>query len=111
MAAGLKGALESLKTAVGDLASLEVQTYTGSIAVTADGQMDDIETVIKDGKANGTLTLVAVTKMNFDGDAINLVPEEAFPDHIRNAHDSAIQAGIETRQGLMQLFGDVIGLK
>ncbi len=111
MAAGLKGALESLKTAVGDLASLEVQTYTGSIVVKADGKMGDIETVLKDGKTNGTLTLVAVTKMNFDGDAINLVPADNFPEHVRDAHDAAVTAGIETRQGLLQLFGDVIGLK
>jgi len=111
MAEGLEGALKSLQTAVGDLASLEVQTYTGSIDVQVDGTMADIETVLQNGKSNGTLRLVAVTKMNFDGDAINLVPADKFQDHVRVAHDAALKAGIETRQGLLQLFGDIIGLK
>jgi len=49
--------------------------------------------------------------MNFDGDAINVVPSEVFPAHVQRAHDSAVKAGIETRQGLIQLFGELIGLK
>ncbi len=55
--------------------------------------------------------MVAVTKMNFDGDTLNLVPVDKFPDHVRDVHDAAVQAGIETRQGLLELFGDIIGLK
>jgi len=111
MAKGLKGALESLKSAVGDLASLEVQTYTGSIDIKANGKLDDFEAFLKQGASAGTLSLVAVTKMNFDGDAINLVPSDKFPDHVRDIHDAAVLAGIETRQGLLDMFGDIIGLK
>jgi len=47
MAEGLRGALGSLKTAVGDLSSLEVQTYTGTISVEADGKIGGIEKVLK----------------------------------------------------------------
>ncbi|OIO71884.1 MAG: hypothetical protein AUJ57_06465 [Zetaproteobacteria bacterium CG1_02_53_45] len=114
MATGLKGAMERLKNVAGDLASLEVQTYTGTVSVQTDGQgkLVDFEKYLEAVQTQGNgLKLVAVTKMNFDGDAINLVPEDAFPEHIQNAHDSAIRAGIETRQGLLQLFGDIIGLK
>ncbi|MDX8405511.1 MAG: hypothetical protein R8K50_05095 [Mariprofundus sp.] len=115
---GFRDALQSLKSAVGDLSSLEVQTYTGSV------KLDDIQG--KDGKPlspakfeeylqtaigkPADLKLVAVTRMNFDGDTINLIPEDGFPDHVQKAHESAVKAGIETRQGLLALFGGMIGL-
>lgn len=110
MAKGLINALEGLKDAVGDLASLEVQTYTGSITVNADGKLGDFEDFLKKGTTSGKLKLAAATKMNFDGDTINLVPDGAFPAHVQKVHDAAVKAGIETRHGLLTLFGGMIGL-
>jgi len=116
---GLKGALEELKTAACDLASLEVQTYVGKVDISQ--PKDSKGAAIKVTKFEdylkaqiGTpsdLALVAVTKMNFDGDAINLVPNELVQDHVLKAHDAAVKAGIETRHGLLALFGSILGLK
>ena len=116
---GLKGALEGLKNAVGDLASLEVQTYVGKIDISKpkDSTGKEIRvTAFEDylkaqvGVPEG-LALVAVTKMKFDGDAINLVPKDGVHDHVLKAHDAAVKAGIETRHGLLALFGNILGLK
>jgi len=115
---GFKKAFESLNTALGDLSSLEVQTYVGKIELpdTEDGgkklDVTKFEDYLKGCVAKpNDLKLVAVTKMNFDGDAINLVPEEGFPDHVQKVHEAAVRAGIETRHGLLSLFGSLIGVK
>lgn len=118
MAEGIKAAIESLKEKVGDLASLEVQTYVGTVALPAqNNEGKDLDVTKFEDYLQGCvakpsdLKLVAVTKMNFDGDAINLVPEAGFPDHVQKVHESAVKAGIETRHGLLALFGSLLGLK
>ena len=106
-------ALKSLKDAVCDLTSLEVQTYTGdlNVAVDSDRPLTDFEEILKQVKASGTLKLAYVTKISFDGDGIVLVPETAAADHIQQAHSAAIKAGQEVRQGLITLFSELTGLK
>ncbi|EAU56147.1 hypothetical protein [Mariprofundus ferrooxydans] len=107
----LKDALKKLDDTLEDLSSLEVHTYVGDIEVNTEGQLGDFEAYIKKhGVANGKIKLVAVTKMMCDGDAVNLIPEKAFPDHIQRVHDAAVKAGIETRHGLLSLFGGMAGL-
>lgn len=109
----LQDALNQLKTAACDLTSLEVQTYVGKIDVVVDGVTDstDFEASLKEAKTNGDITLSLVTKLNFDGDGIVLVPPSAPADYIQQAHDAALKAGHDVRQGLIALFADVIGLK
>ncbi len=120
--AGLKEALDTLKNAVGDLASLEVQTYSGSIELyleqvdagngTKKAKMKDFETLLADATDQSkNLQLRAVTKMMFDGDAINLVPDGDFSGDIEKVHSAAVKAGIDTRHGLLELFGGMVGLK
>ena len=95
-----------------DFSSLEVQTLSGSLDVKlSDGKLDDFETLIKNAETGGTLKLRAVTKMMFDGDAINLVPDGDFSGDIEKVHAAALKAGIDTRQGLLELFGGMVGLK
>lgn len=108
----LKDALESLKDAVCDLTSLEVQVYTGNLDVAVTDQVGStsFEDILKNVKTSGDLKLVGVTKINFDGDGFVLVPSQAMPDHIREAHDAAIKAGQEVRAGLIALFADMTGL-
>jgi hypothetical protein len=109
----LKNALDELKNAVGDLTSLEVQTYIGEIDVVVEGQTGStsFEDSLKKAKTDGKITLQLVTKLNFDGDGIVLVPASAPADYIQQAHDTALKAGNDVRQGLIALFADVIGLK
>lgn len=106
-------ALRKLKDTLCDLTSLEVQTYTGdlNVAMDSEGGSTDFETILSKVKKAGKLKLVYVTKINFDGDGIVLVPETATPDHIQQAHNDAIKAGQEVRQGLLTLFSEVTGLK
>lgn len=109
----LENALIDLKNAVGDLTSLEVQTYVGEIDVVMDGVTDstNFETALKNAKASGKVTLKLVTKLNFDGDGIVLVPSSAPADYVQEAHDAALEAGNQVREGLIGLFADVIGLR
>lgn len=118
--AGLKGAINALKNAVGDLASLEVQTITGSIkAVTAKesdaaskpksgGSIIDWTKAVKNARASANVELVMATKINFDGDATLFIREEEIPGFIREAHDQAVLAGLEVRSDLMNLVKDTI---
>ena len=107
----LSDALDKLKTAVGDLASIEVQTYVGPIDVFIKEKKDStsFEDTLKKAKQSGNIKLSLVTKTNFDGDGIVLVPDSAPADYIQKAHDSALKAGNDVRQGLIELFSDVIG--
>jgi hypothetical protein len=109
----LQKALNGLKNAVGDLTSLEVQTYVGEIDVVVDGATGSasFEDSLKQAKTEGKITLQLVTKLNFDGDGIVLVPSSAPADYIQQAHGTALKAGNDVRQGLISLFADVIGLK
>jgi len=105
-------ALSKIGDVLEDLSSLEVQTLTGSLDVkVTDGKLDDFETLLNNAKVAGNLKLRAVTKMMCDGDAINLVPDEEFPEHIQKVHAAAVKAGIDTRHGLLSLFGGMVGLK
>jgi hypothetical protein len=109
----LQDALTGLKNAVGDLTSIEVQTYVGDIDVVMDGVSGttSLEDALKKAKKSGTIKLSLVTKINFDGDAVVLVPASAPADYVQEAHDSALMAGNDIRQGLVALFSDVVGLK
>ncbi|MDQ6999037.1 MAG: hypothetical protein Q9M17_10025 [Mariprofundus sp.] len=114
---GLKDALSKISAGIKDLSSLEVQTYTGSIEIkewkptgeAADAKLNDFEGYLKDIKqSEANLKLVAVTKMNFDGDSINLTSETAPLNHVQTLHDGAVKAGVETRQGLVALFKELV---
>lgn len=109
----LETALIDLKNAVGDLTSLEVRTYVGEIDVVISGisGATDFEQSLEKAKTDGKIQLQLVTKLNFDGDGIVLVPSSAPADYIQKAHDTALKAGNDVRQGLISLFSDVIGLK
>lgn len=108
----LEDALATLKDTMCDLTSLEVQTYTGNLdaAVTDQVGSTKFEGILKNVKVSGTLKLVAVTKINFDGDGMVLVPPQAIPEYVRDAHDAAVAAGLEVRAGLLELFSDMTGL-
>lgn len=109
---GLKQALTALNNAVTDLTSLHVQTFTGEIASDLDGSQSfsDIRALVKAAKTAGTVTLVAETLAQFDGDSYNFVAADlaSVPPLALEVHKNAIKAGVETRLGLLNLFKDLI---
>jgi len=114
--ADISGKMESALAKIGevleDLSSLEVQTYSGSIDVAFDGSLG------ADGKLKSISVLLAAANatgnnlklLSFDGDAINLVPEEGLSERIQAIHIAAVKTGIDTRHGLLSLFGGMVGL-
>ncbi len=104
--------LRTFKDSLCDLTSIEVQTYTGNLTVEVDdqGNVPDFQKILSKAKTTGNLKLAYVTRINLDGDGIVLVPETAAPDHILQAHNAAIKAGQEVRQGILTLFADLTGL-
>lgn len=113
MAEPLHKALEGLRDVLCDLTSIEVQTYVGDLNLLVQGETNptNLEKLLELGKTSGKLNLTLVTKINFDGDGFVLLPTSATPDYIQNAHNAALKAGNDVRQGLLSLFSDVIGLK
>lgn len=112
---GLNEALRALKDGIGDLSSLEVNTYVGTLSadITAKkgASLIDFETVVKKATtASGTVTLAASTVIKFDGDSNQFFTSESIPQHVIEAHDVALKAGREVRQGLVSLFSSALGV-
>jgi hypothetical protein len=105
----LKDVITAAKNGIKDLTELEVQTYTGQIEVAIDTIGTTNFTAILDtAKATGNIKLSQVTKISIDGDAINLVPDTAPPEHAAEAHKSALEAGQNVRSSILELFKDLI---
>ena len=107
----LKKAIENLKTAIDDLTSLHVQTYSGTIKMKLEpGKTPhDRFQVLQDklGASNADVNLVLETLVRFDGDAYNFVADGAS-DSLRQVHNDAVAAGLNTRLGLITLAKDLI---
>lgn len=112
--AAFKDVVSNLKDAVGDLSSLSVETYTGTIdadIVAGDGEgiIDWTKLVTKaKAGAGGNVHLKLASKFNFDGDATLFIAEGEMPADVREAHDSAVLAGQNVRADLMELLSDSI---
>lgn len=110
---GLKSALEKLDNAIEDLTSLHVQTFTGKLDITIEGNetYKDLRTAVEEKKndVNGGLILVSETLAQFDGDSYNFVKQDldSVPQVALEVHKNAVKAGIETRLGLLGLFKDI----
>lgn len=110
----LSDIFNSLSSAVGDLCSLSVETYTGKITSEikgADGKgVIDWDKLVNEAKkdAGGVVHLKLASKFNIDGDATLFIAEGEIPPDLRAAHDSAVEAGQTVRADLMDLLGDSI---
>jgi len=109
----LKTALQGIKDAVVDLATLEVATYTGDLSATATdaAKWTSFTTAIKgdDLTVGGTFQLRLYTYISADGDARLYRSSDEPSAALVAAHESAVKAGIETRASIVALFKDVIG--
>lgn len=110
----LKEALNKLNAAVQDLTSLHVQTYTGELTfeITGKESFEDIRKLIKQEKAkqDSKIHLVAESLAQFDGDSYNFVKQDLanVPPLALEVHQNAVESGIETRLGMLELFKDLI---
>lgn len=109
-----KDVVNSLSSAVGDLSSLSVETYTGKITADIKGAegkgMIDWDKLVHEAKkdAGGVVNLQLASKFNIDGDATLFIAEGEIANDVRIAHDSAVQAGQAVRADLMDLVSDSI---
>lgn len=102
----LRKALDDLNKAVEDLTSLHVQTFTGSIDFTdAGSSFDNVRTTIQSAENTAKVTLVAESLIKFDGDSFNFMAdkEAGIPASALELHKACVDAGIKTRQGLLQM--------
>ncbi len=105
----LRSVLEQAKEGIKDLSSLEVQTYTGEISVDVNSiGSTNFDEILNTAKVTGNIKLAQVTKINIDGDAINLVPDTKPPAHVAAAHQTALIAGQNVRVSILELFKNLI---
>ena len=103
---------KKLGEGIADVSELHVQTFTGSLTAVVDtdqGSLIAWDTVLDAARNQGEVTLVAATKVNFDGDTILFVATDASPTMLA-VHQEAVLAAQEVRQGLVEAFRGVLGL-
>ena len=108
---------KQLKAGIADLSQLQVQTYTGSItahinsAAGDDGNIINWQDLLKTAATEGgDVSLVAATKVSFDGDTELFIASEA-PASLVTAHNNAVAAAQQVRQGLVEAFSDLLGIR
>jgi hypothetical protein len=107
----LRDAVTRIAEAIKDLSSLHVQTFSGTVAIDLanldanDAAIDTIRSTItsESAKPDGTIRLVAEAYYQFDGDSYNFLTNDAVPEGALEMHAAAVDAGIKTRQGLVEL--------
>ena len=107
------GVFQKLGEEIADLSELTVQTFTGDITsdLTSDTEsILDWTKLLEEAKnAQGKITLVASTKMKFDGDA-DIYFNTSISEDLKQAHLGAWEASLKVREGLIQTFKDLLGI-
>ncbi len=107
---------KELAEGIADLSQLQVQTYTGTINahITDDGGGGSIinwkDLLTNSASESGDVSLVAATKVNIDGDTDLFIASNA-PTNLVTAHNDAVAAAQQLRQGLLEAFADVLGIR
>lgn len=112
----LQDALSKLGELTADFSSLEVMTYSGDIQAVLKSDKEGIDwdglfTKAAGAQGQGTLKLVAATRVLFDGDTQNFRTQEKLErvDELLQLHDQAVESSRQARHALIQFFAD--GLK
>jgi len=102
--------LKGVKSGLKDLASLEVQTFTGDIQAKVKNQpIGKIGSILNAITTDDSeIKLVLHTKVSADGDGVIFFQKGDIPEHAMKAHAAALKAGTEVRQGILTLFKDLI---
>ncbi|AKF86837.1 hypothetical protein SAMN05443572_102609 [Myxococcus fulvus] len=116
---GLKQAIEKLNTAVDDLVTLEVITYTGDVKhiINTTGGKPTIDwdnlTTSSVGSATtqATIKLVAATQVKFDGDMkLFQTDQQDIPrlQELLDLHRKSVETSIAARKSVVDFFGDLL---
>jgi len=117
----VREAMKKLGDAVTDFSTLSVTTYTGDISVLLKkddasfhklSELDFDEVLQKALSGAGTtadakLNLVALNTYKFDGDGI-VFRGAGINEELEKAHNEALKAGKETREGILNLVKDAL---
>lgn len=108
------GVFKKLGEGIADLSELNVQTFTGDLTAVIDkptsGNMIDWTKLLKEAKTTGKVKLVASARIKFDGDSDTYFAEDISSD-ILDAHLVAVEAGQKVREGLLNIFKDILNIK
>jgi hypothetical protein len=108
------GVFTKLGEGIGDLAQLNVRTFTGDITgmlpaagkktgnAAANAASYDFDGLLKAALPKGTIKLVAVSRIMIDGDADHLFAPDITPE-MKQMHLDAVEAGQEFRLGLLEM--------
>jgi hypothetical protein len=103
-------AFDKIATEIGDLTSLDVVTFKGSInsTLTGDNMPKDFESVLKlAGQNNATVTLLASTQTKLDGDILAYFDSAIKPEELA-MHNELVKLGQENRKSTIELFRNII---
>jgi hypothetical protein len=115
---GMKKLAKSLANVVGDLGSLTVETYTGSvqsvIKVEGSKSVIDWENMFNksvDGQNNqvtttGVVKLALATHVNIDGDSRHFVADAELPDYLVQSHAEAVKNSSDYRAMMISLLAE-----
>ncbi|MHC4519725.1 MAG: hypothetical protein ACYTAS_14140 [Planctomycetota bacterium] len=104
---------KKLKDGIADLSELSVNTFTGDLKAHIDDASGSSiikwDELLKSAKTEGDISLVAAARYKFDGDSDSFYMRNA-PADLLAAHKQAVEAGQKVREGLINMFGDLIGI-
>lgn len=106
-------AYNKIAAALDDALNLDVVTFKGTIqtAITdVEKPPTKIEEVLKAAKTNGTVTLLASTKMSIDGDVLVYFDEKITADEAK-AHAALVEVGQKAREATFNFILNVVGVK
>lgn len=110
----LEQALENLANGIKDLTSIEVITLSGKVEWTTDADADalkattlDWDALLNHAKTDGSVKLVAATRVDADYDVVNFQAESASPELLK-LHADTLRTSREGREAIMRLFVDTL---
>lgn len=114
------GVFKKLGEGIADLTSLEVVTLTGTVQVKINdarnengeksGSIIDWTTLIEQANdTSGNVSLVAATKVEFDGDTQQFAADGASQT-LLDTHQQAVENAKDVREGLVSMFRSLLGL-
>jgi hypothetical protein len=94
-----------------DLTELEVLTFEGQLTAIVDNEnLIEWDKLLEKAKTVGEVNLVAATQFKIDGDTLFFVAPDV-PESLRRAHIEATAAAQQYRQGLVEAFADLLGIR